>query len=70
VSFLTVSTYQIALAAILPKAGAGMTAEALAAATGFPIDLVRDELRAMVRAGQAVFNAVTGAYVAAGDPHE
>jgi DNA-binding IclR family transcriptional regulator len=70
VTYLTVSTYQIALAAILPKAGAGMTPEALATATNLPVDLVREELHTMVQAGHAHLNAETGEYCAAGDRNE
>jgi hypothetical protein len=69
-TFLTVSTHQIALVAILPKAGAGMTAEALAAATNFPLDLVQRELLAMVQAGEATLDVNTGRYTAAGERHE
>jgi hypothetical protein len=68
-TFLTVSTYQIALTAILPKADAGMTDEALAAATNFPLDLVRRELLAMVQAGEAILDVNTGRYSAAGEQH-
>lgn len=66
-SYLTLSTYQIALAAILPKPGAGMTDEALAAATNFPLNLVRRELLAMVQAGEATLDVNTGRYSAAGE---
>jgi hypothetical protein len=69
-TFLTVSTYQIALAAILPKGGQGMTDETLAAATNFPLDLVRRELLAMVQAGEAALDVNTGLYSAAGERDE
>jgi hypothetical protein len=69
-TFLTVSTYQIALAAMLPKPGDGITDEALAAATSFPLDLVQRELLAMVQAGEAALDINTGRYSAAGESHE
>jgi hypothetical protein len=54
----------------LPKPGAGITDEALAAATSFPLELVQRELLAMVQAGEATLDINTGRYSAAGERHE
>lgn len=69
-SYTSLSSYQVALAALLPKRGTGATAEALANASTFPIALVQSELAAMAAAGLVTLDAETGEYRNAGDPHE
>jgi DNA-binding IclR family transcriptional regulator len=68
VSYTRLSSYQVALAALLPKRGTGATAEALAAASTLPIALVRSGLDAMAAAGLVTFDAESGEYRNAGDP--
>jgi DNA-binding IclR family transcriptional regulator len=66
---LTLSGYQIALAALLPKRGTGATEEQLVQASKLPQPIVRAELRQMVDAGLLTFDAASGEYRNAGDAH-
>jgi hypothetical protein len=61
-SFASLSRYQVALAALLPKPGTGATAPQLAAAGNLPLDLVKSELQQLVDAGLATHDLATGEY--------
>lgn len=69
-SYTSLSSHQVALAALMPKHGAGVTAAAMATASTFPVEFVRSEMDALVSAGPLTFDATTGQYRNAGDDHE
>ena len=66
-SYASLSSYQIALAALMPKPGIGATAEALAKASTLPLALVTSELQALVATGLLTFDPATGEFTDAGD---
>lgn len=69
-SYISLSAYQVALVALLPKRGTGATAETLAQSSNLPFARVVTELKAMVAAGVLVFDEGTGEYRNAGDRHD
>jgi DNA-binding IclR family transcriptional regulator len=57
--FLT--NHQVAFLALIPKAG-GMSAEALAQATTFPLRIVREQLQGLVAGELLVHDEATGEF--------
>jgi DNA-binding IclR family transcriptional regulator len=69
-SVITLTGYQVALMALLPKRAWGCTAEQLAKSSGLPLATVQYELAALVESRQLALDAAIGEYRNPGDMHE
>lgn len=64
----SLSSYMVALAALVPKRGSTITTQALATASTLSPERVRQELLPMVDAGSVIYDAATDSYTTPAQP--
>ncbi|MCA0213102.1 MAG: hypothetical protein LCH79_08000 [Proteobacteria bacterium] len=66
--YQSLSSYMVALAALVPKRGSAITTLALATASNLSAERVRLELQPLVDAGSVVYDAASDTYTTPAQP--